>query len=55
MHRGLAWLAFVELGRAWLRSALAVLAIAAAILAVSVFFHQIGLRQAELVAAYEQC
>lgn len=54
MHHGLAWLAIVELRRAWLRSGLAMLAIAAATLAVSVFFYEVALRQAELLAAYEQ-
>jgi hypothetical protein len=54
VHRGLVWLAIVELRRAWLRSAIAMLAIAAAVVAVSVFFNQVALRQAELLVAYEQ-
>ena len=54
MHRGLAWLAIVELRRAWLRSTVAAVAIAVAILAVSVFFHQVELHRAELLSVYEQ-
>ena len=54
MHRGLAWLAIVELRRAWLRSTVAAVAIAFAILAVSVFFHQLDLHRAELLSVYEQ-
>jgi len=50
----LAWLAIVELRRAWLRSTVAAVAIAFAILAVSVFFHQLDLHRAELLSVYEQ-
>ena len=53
MNRGLLWLALADLGRAWLRSGLAALAIAAAILAVAFFAGQIKLRQSEVLAAYE--
>jgi hypothetical protein len=54
VHLGLAWLAIIELRREWLRSTVATLAIALAIVAVAVFFHQIELRRAELLAEYEQ-
>jgi hypothetical protein len=53
VSRGLLWLAFVDLGQAWLRSCLAALAIAAAILAVGFFAGQIELRRAEVLAGYE--
>src|SRR5215813_2859647 len=53
MSRGLLWLALADLSRAWLRSGLAALAIAAAILAVAFFAGQIQLRQSEVLAAYE--
>ena len=54
MHRGLVWLAIVDLRRAWVRWVLATAALALAILAVAVFVHQISLRQAELLAEYEK-
>ena len=54
MDRGLFWLAVVELKRAWLRSSLAALAIALALIAVTFFATQVGLRQAELLSGYEQ-
>src|SRR5215475_1144841 len=41
------------MGQAWLRSSLAALAIAAAILAVAFFSGQIQLRQNEVLAGYE--
>src|SRR5215469_1331495 len=53
MSRGLLWLALADLGQAWLRSGLAALAIAAAILAVAFFAGQIQFRQNELLASYE--
>ena len=53
MSRGLIWLAFVDLRRAWLRSLVIALAIAVALIAVTFFVGQIGLRRAELVAGYE--
>jgi len=53
MSRGLLWLALADLGQAWLRSGLAALAIAAAILAVALFAGQIKLHQSEVLASYE--
>ncbi|RZN33895.1 hypothetical protein [Bradyrhizobium sp. Leo121] len=53
MYRGLIWLAFVDLKRAWLRSLVTALAIALALIAVTFFAGQIGLRQAELLTGYE--
>src|SRR5215472_4252079 len=53
MNRGLLWLTLADLGRAWLRSGLAALAIAAAILAVAFFAGQIQFRQSEVLAGYE--
>jgi hypothetical protein len=53
MSRGLLWLALADLGQTWLRSGLAALAIAAAILAVAFFAAQIQLRQSEVLASYE--
>jgi hypothetical protein len=53
VHRGLFWLALVDLRRVWLRSFLAALAIALALIAVTFFAGQIGLRQAELLSGYE--
>jgi hypothetical protein len=54
VHRGLVWLAIVDLRRAWVRWVLATVALALAILAVAVFAHQISLRQAEVLAEYEK-
>jgi len=54
VHRGLLWLAVVDLRRAWLRPSLAALAIALALIAVTFFAGQIGLRQAELLTGYEE-
>jgi len=54
VHRGLVWLAIVDLRRAWVRSILATAALALATLAVAVFAHQISLRQAEVLAEYEK-
>jgi hypothetical protein len=54
VHRGLVWLAIVDLCRAWVRSILAMTGLALAILAVAVFAYQIGLRQAEIRAEYEK-
>ena len=53
MSRGLLWLALADLGQAWLRSGLAVLATAAAILAVALFAGQIEVHQSEVLAGYE--
>ena len=53
MNRGLLWLALPDLRQAWLRSGLAALAIAAAILAVAFFAGQIKLHQSEVLAGYE--
>jgi hypothetical protein len=53
VNRGLLWLALVDLGQAWLRSGLAALAIAAAILAVAFFAGQIQYREGEVLAGYE--
>jgi len=54
MRRVLLWLAVVDLKRAWLRSLLAALAIALALVAVTFFAGQVGLRQAELLTGYEE-
>jgi hypothetical protein len=54
VHRGLVWLAIVNLRRAWVRWVLATAALALATLAVAVFAHQITLRQAEVLAEYEK-
>ena len=53
MRRGLLWLTLVDLKRAWLRSLLAALAIALALIAVTFFVGEIGLRQAKLLTGYE--
>jgi hypothetical protein len=53
VNRGLLWLALADLRQARLRSGLAALAIAAAILAVAFFAGQIELRQSEVLAGYE--
>ena len=53
MYRGLIWLVFVDLRRAWLRSLVTALAIALALIAVTFFAGQIGLQQAELLTGYE--
>jgi len=53
VNRGLLWLALADLSQAWLRSGLATLAIAAAILAVAFFAGQIQFRQSEVLAGYE--
>jgi len=54
VDRGLIWLALVDLRRAWLRSLVAALAIALALIAVTFFVGQIGLRQTELLTGYEE-
>jgi hypothetical protein len=54
VDRGLLWLAVVDLKRAWLRSSLGALAIALALIAVTFFAAQVGLRQAELLSGYEE-
>jgi len=54
VHRGIVWLAIIDLRRAWLRSVLAAAALALAVFAVAVFTHQIGLRQADVLAEYEK-
>jgi len=53
VYRGLIWLAFVDLKRAWLRASVTALAIALALIAVTFFVGQIGLQQKELLAGYE--
>ena len=53
MKRELLWLALADLRQAWLRSGLAALAIAAAILAVAFFAGQIQFRQSKVLAGYE--
>lgn len=53
MPRGLLWLAIIDLRQTWLRSSLAALAIALAIIAVTFFASQLILRQAEVLAGYE--
>src|ERR1700757_1641172 len=53
VNRGLLWLALADLRQSWLRSGLATLAIAVAILAVAFFAGQIQLHQSEVLAAYE--
>jgi hypothetical protein len=53
VHRGLVWLALLDLRRAWPRPGLAALAIAPAVLAVTFFASQIELRRAEVLASYE--
>jgi len=54
VRRGLLWLAFVDLRRAWVRSSLAALAIALALIAVTFFAGQITIRQTELLTGYEE-
>ena len=54
MRHGLLWLAVVDLRQTWLRSSLAALAIALAVLAVTFFAGQVSLREAEVLADYEQ-
>jgi hypothetical protein len=54
VSRQLLWLVFVELRQAWLRPGLAAVAIAIAILTVALFAGQIGRRQAEILAGYEE-
>ncbi|WGS31100.1 ABC transporter permease [Bradyrhizobium sp. ISRA464] len=54
MDRGLFWLAVVDLRRAWLRSLATALAIALALVAITFFAAQIGLRRAELLTSYEE-
>lgn len=54
MRRGLYRLAFLDLKRAWLRSSLAALAIALALIAVSFFAGETGALQAELLTRYEE-
>ncbi len=54
MHRGLLWLAVIDLARTWMRSGVAALALAAAIYAIALFARQIDLRQAEVLAGYEK-
>jgi hypothetical protein len=53
VYRGLIWLAFVDLKRSWLRSSVTAVAIALALIAVTFFAGQIGLRRAELLTGYE--
>jgi hypothetical protein len=51
---GLLWLSLVDLKWAWLRSSLAALAIALALIAVAFFAGQVDLRRAELLTSYEE-
>ncbi len=54
MRHGLWWLAAVDLRQSWLRSSLAALAIALAIVAVALFVREVTRRQGEVLAGYEQ-
>ncbi|HWX28065.1 MAG TPA: hypothetical protein VNZ53_11605 [Steroidobacteraceae bacterium] len=54
MRCGLIWLTLVDLKKAWLRSSLTTLAVALALIAVSFFVSQIGLRRAQLLGGYEE-
>jgi uncharacterized protein (UPF0333 family) len=54
VYRGLIWLAFLDLRRAWLRSSMTALAIALPLIAVTFFVGQIGLRKAELLTGYAE-
>ncbi len=54
MHRGLLWLALVDLRQTGRRVGLAALAIGLAILAVAFFARQVELRQREILAGYEE-
>jgi hypothetical protein len=51
---GLLWLSLIDLKRAWLRSSLAALAIGLALIAVTFFAGQVGLRRADLLTSYEE-
>ena len=53
MYRGLIWLAFLDLRRAWLRSLTTALAIALALIAVTFFVGQIGLLRAGVALSFE--
>jgi hypothetical protein len=46
VHRGLLWLAVIDLARTWLRSGVAALGMAATIFVIALFTRQIDLRQA---------
>jgi hypothetical protein len=52
--RGLLWLAVIDLRRSWLRSCLVALGMGLAILALALFARQVDLRQAEVLAGYEE-
>src|SRR5215471_3496032 len=54
MDRGLLWLVVVGLRRSWLRPCLAALALGLAMLALALFARQIDVRQAEVLAWYEE-
>jgi hypothetical protein len=54
VSRALLWLVLVDLRQAWLRPVLAALAIAIAILAVTLFVGQVGLLRSKVLAGYEE-
>ena len=54
MSRELLWLVVVDLRQAWLRPVLAALAIAIAILAVTLFVGKVGLLRSQVLAGYEE-
>jgi hypothetical protein len=53
VYRGLIWLAFLDLRRAWLRSSMTTLAIALALIAVTFFVGPIGLLRAGVALSFE--
>jgi hypothetical protein len=53
VSRELLWLVVVDLRQAWLRPVLAALAIAIAILVVTLFVGQVGLPRSQVLAGYE--
>jgi hypothetical protein len=54
VSRELLWLILVDLRQAWLRPVLAALAIAIAILALTLFVGQLGLLRSKVLAGYEE-
>jgi hypothetical protein len=54
VSRELLWLVVVDLRQAWLRPVLAALAIAIAILAVTLFVGQVDLLRSQVLAGYEE-
>jgi hypothetical protein len=54
VRHGLWWLAAVDLRQTWLRSSLAALAIALAIVAAALFVREVTRRQGEVLAGYEK-